>query len=370
MTPLQRYQLDLAEGRLQPDSAQAMAIECIQRLYEDLVNHPQVDSRGLQKLRQLLRRPEKRIIPPVRGIYFYGGVGRGKTYIMDIFYESLPFERKLRTHFHRFMQKIHGELNSLKQQKDPLEQVAARLAEQARVICFDEFFVSDIGDAMILGGLLDYLIKEGVVLVATSNIHPDRLYENGLQRARFLPAIALLHKHTRIIELDGGIDYRLRALEQAAIYYSPLGEHAEAGLAEGFRTLVPEHAEIFEPADIEVLGRAIPAQRCADDVVWFEFDALCGGARSAFDYIEIARIYHAVLLANVPQMGVAMDDVARRFVSLVDELYDRNVKLLISAQVPLEQLYSGGGLSFVFERTRSRLLEMQSHEYLARPHRP
>jgi cell division protein ZapE len=369
MTPLQRYQLDLAEDRLQPDPAQAMAIGCIQQLFDELLQ-PQLDARGLQKLRQLLRRPQRRAAGGIRGIYFYGGVGRGKTYIMDIFYESLPFEQKLRTHFHRFMQRVHAELNALKLQKDPLEQVAARLAAQARVICFDEFFVSDIGDAMILGGLLDYLIKEGVVLVATSNIHPDRLYENGLQRARFLPAIALLHAHTRIIELDGGIDYRLRALEQAAIYYSPLGECANTGLAEGFRTLVPEHAEVFESPEIEILGRAIPARRCADDVVWFEFDDLCGGPRSAFDYIEVARIYHAVLLANVPQMGAAMDDVARRFVSLVDELYDRNVKLLISAEVPLEQLYVGGGLSFVFERTRSRLLEMQSHDYLARAHRP
>ncbi len=370
MTPLQHYHHDLAAGLLLPDPAQAHAINCVQALYADLIGAraESGNSRILQVLRMF--RHEDKKTASIRGIYFYGGVGRGKTYIMDILYESLPFENKLRTHFHRFMQRIHAELNGLKQQKNPLEQVAARLAEEAKVICFDEFYVSDIGDAMILGGLLQYLTDAGVTLVATSNIHPDRLYENGLQRARFLPAIALLHSHTRIIELDGGIDYRLRALEQATIYYSPLGTQADERLMHGFRSLTPEHAEVYEACGIEVLGRRIPAIYCADDVVWFEFNELCGGPRSAYDYVELARIYHAMLLADVPQMGSDQDDVVRRFVSLVDELYDHNVKLLISAAVPLQDLYSGGALSFVFDRTRSRLLEMQSHEYLAREHKP
>jgi len=370
MTPLQHYQHDLAAGSLFPDPAQAHAIDCVQRLYDDLMAASAVSSSSpIRRLMQLIRNQDRKS-KPVRGIYFYGGVGRGKTYIMDILYESLPFEQKLRTHFHRFMQRVHTELNQLKQQKNPLEQVAARLAEETRIICFDEFYVSDIGDAMILGGLLEHLTDAGVVLVATSNIHPDRLYENGLQRARFLPAIALLHRHTRVVELDGGIDYRLRALEQATLYYSPLGDQADVSMMRGFRSLAPEHAEVFEACGIEVLGRRIPAQYCADDVVWFEFSELCGGPRSAYDYVELAKIYHAMLLANVPQMGADKDDVVRRFVSLVDELYDHNVKLLISAEVPLQDLYRGGALSFVFERTRSRLLEMQSHEYLVREHKP
>ncbi len=370
MTPLQHYHHDLAAGSLFPDPAQAHAIDCVQQLYNDLITASAVSGNSpIRRVMQLFR-TEDHSPAPVRGIYFYGGVGRGKTYIMDILYESLPFKNKLRTHFHRFMQRVHAELNELKQQKNPLELVAARLAQEVRIICFDEFYVSDIGDAMILGGLLEHLTDAGVVLVATSNIHPDRLYENGLQRARFLPAIALLHRHTRIIELDGGIDYRLRALEQATIYYSPLGAHAHASLMRGFRSLTPEHAEVFESCGIEVLGRRIPAKFCADDVVWFEFSELCGGPRSAYDYVELAKIYHAVLLADVPHLGADKDDVVRRFVSLVDELYDHNVKLLISAAVPLQDLYKGGALSFVFERTRSRLLEMQSHEYLAREHKP
>ncbi len=371
MTPMQRYQLDISSGVLFPDPAQAHAIEKVQQLYETMLpKTPSGKHSVLKKIKNLLDLDGSPAPDAIKGIYFYGGVGRGKTYIMDVFYESLPFDNKLRTHFHRFMQRVHTELGNLKQQKNPLELVAAKLAREARVICFDEFFVSDIGDAMILANLLEHLTAAGVVLVATSNIHPDKLYENGLQRARFLPAIALLHRYTQIIELDGGIDYRLRALEQAAIYYSPHGSAAETAMMQGFRSLVPEHAEVFEHCGIEILGRQIAARICADDVVWFDFEELCGGPRSANDYIEIAKIYHAVLLANVPQLGSDKDDIVRRFVSLVDELYDRNVKLLISAAVPLKELYTGGRHDFVFERTRSRLLEMQSHDYLAGEHKP
>lgn len=374
-TPLQRYQNDLASGALQPDEAQARAMVHVQRLYEDILaqRKPGASRSWLASLRSVpllgavLGASES---VPVRGIYFYGGVGRGKTYIMDAFFESLPIEAKQRTHFHRFMQQVHSRLTALKGQKNPLEQVARDIAENARVLCFDEFFVSDIGDAMILGRLLEHLMDAGVVLVATSNIHPDHLYANGLQRDRFLPAIALLHKHTEIIELDGGVDYRLRALKQACLYFSPLGEEAEQALAAGFAQLAPAHADCREGGTIEVLGRPVPIRRMADDVIWFEFDELCDGARSAYDYIELARVYHAVVLGNVPQMTSSDDDIARRFVSLVDELYDRHVKLIISAAVPLPELYIGEGLAFVFERTRSRLLEMQSEEYLAREHRP
>lgn len=367
LTPVQRYERDLAAGILQADPAQFRALLHFQRVHDELMAAPARNGRARLWQKLTGRGRECRV---VRGLYLYGGVGRGKTWLMDVFYESLPFPDKMRTHFHRFMQRVHAELATLKHQSDPLATVAARLAGEARVICFDEFFVSDIGDAMILGGLLEHLLGEGVTLVTTSNIEPDRLYENGLQRARFLPAIALLKAHTEVVHMGDGVDYRLRSLQQAHIYYSPLGEKAETEMARCFKRLVPEHAEVACGSGIEVLGRQITAQRCADDVVWFDFEELCGGPRSAYDYIELAKVYHAILLSNVPRLGAEQDDKARRFVSLVDELYDRNVKLIISAEVPLAELYGGTELAFVFERTRSRLLEMQSLEYLGRQHRP
>ncbi|WP_418054910.1 cell division protein ZapE [Pseudohongiella spirulinae] len=368
-SPRQRYQADLDAGKLTPDPAQRAAIEKVQQLYEALLNQSNRHSRlSLNPLRWLRVQAASSAAP--QGIYFYGGVGRGKTYIMDLFYESLPFTQKQRTHFHRFMQQVHAALAALKNQKNPLELVAGQIAGSARVLCFDEFFVSDIGDAMILGGLLEHLMARNVVLVATSNIHPDGLYANGLQRARFLPAIELLKKHTQIVELDGGVDYRLRTLQQACLYFHPLGADAEAGLLQAMERLSSGHAEISENVEIEVLGRAIKVRRVCDEIAWFDCRQLCDGARSAFDYIELARLYHTIILSDVPQMDGDMDNIARRFVSLVDELYDRHVKLIISAAVPLTQLYSGHDLAFVFERTRSRLLEMQSEEYLAREHRP
>lgn len=357
-----------------PDPAQANTVMHFQRLYDELLASSRHSAQGrttvLGWLKSRWAGGRNHGAGQVRGLYLHGGVGRGKTYLMDVFFESLPFEKKMRTHFHRFMQRVHSELTALKQQKNPLESVARTIAAEARVICFDEFFVSDIADAMILGGLLTHLMEEGVTLVATSNIVPDRLYENGLQRERFLPAIALLKQSTDVVELDGGIDYRLRSLQQAQIYYSPLGAPADMELLRSFRNLAPDHAVVEESEPVEVLGRQIMSRMSADDVIWFDFADLCGGPRSAYDYIELARLYHAILLSNVPQLGADKDDMARRFVSLVDELYDRHVKLIISAEVPLMQLYAGSSLAFVFERTRSRLLEMQSHDYLGREHRP
>lgn len=366
-TPLQSWQQDLDRGVIRPDAAQALAVQALQQLYEAIVASEE-QSRGMAgwlKSRLGLAKPDS-----VKGLYIYGGVGRGKTYLMDTFFECLPFERKQRTHFHRFMQQVHAELARLKQQKNPLEVVADSIAERARVLCFDEFFVSDIGDAMILGGLLEHLMARGVVLVATSNIHPDGLYANGLQRDRFLPAIRLLHKHCQILELDSGVDYRLRALKQASLYFTPLGAEAELALKAVFDRLASGHAERKENTEVEILGRPVQAKLVSDGVAWFEFRQLCGGVRSAFDYIELAREYHTILLANVPAMDGSHDDMARRFVSLVDELYDRHVKLIISAEVDLQRLYVGHGLAFVFERTRSRLLEMQSEDYLGLEHRP
>ncbi len=359
MTPLQRYQQDLLRPDFVADPAQKMAVDHLQRLYDDLLAQP---AGGL--LAGLFRRSRK----PCKGLYFWGGVGRGKTYLMDTFFESLPFDHKLRLHFHRFMRRVHQEIRTLKDQKNPLDIVADRLASEARVLCFDEFFVSDIADAMILGNLMEKLFARGVSLVATSNIVPDRLYENGLQRERFLPAIAILKAHVEVVNVDGGTDYRLRTLEQAELYHWPLDEQADTTLARSFAALSPVAGH--DDVELEIEGRTIRARKEADDVAWFDFAALCDGPRSQNDYIELAKEYHSVLLSNVPALHSGIDDQVRRFINLVDEFYDRNVKLVISAAKPLEDLYSGGRLTFEFQRTQSRLLEMQSHEYLAREHRP
>jgi cell division protein ZapE len=294
-------------------------------------------------------------------------VGRGKTYLMDNFFESLPFDQKMRIHFHRFMQRVHAELQKLEDQSNPLLIVADKLSQEARIICFDEFFVSDIGDAMILAGLMEALFERGVSLVCTSNIVPDGLYKDGLQRARFLPAIALVNKHTEVVNVDGGNDYRLRTLEQAELFHSPLDQQATLNLEKYYTQLAVETGS--HDLDLEINGRVIRAKRHSDDVVWFSFKALCDGPRSQNDYIELAREFHAVILSDVPMMSIDNDDQARRFINLIDEFYDRNVKLIISAEKPIHELYAGGKLNFEFERTESRLLEMQSNEYLQAEHR-
>ncbi len=365
-SPHDRYQSDLESGGFSHDPAQAQAVACLQRLYDELLAAPPREQGGLTKL---LGRWRKAPAPQsIRGLYFWGGVGRGKTYLMDTFFDTLPFEDKLRAHFHRFMQRVHRELKDLSGEKNPLVMVADRIADEARVICFDEFFVSDITDAMILAGLFERLFERGVVLVATSNIVPEKLYQDGLQRARFLPAIALIQQNVEVVNVDGGVDYRLRALEQAELYHSPLDAAAEVSLQRSFTSLAPE-APLADQV-LEVEGREIVAKQLADDVAWFEFDELCDGPRSQYDYIELARVFHAVVVSNVPVLGAGRDDQARRFINLVDEFYDRNVKLVLSAAAPLESLYAGGRLDFEFERTQSRLLEMQSQDYLAREHRP
>jgi cell division protein ZapE len=367
-TPISRYQRDLSEQKIVPDSAQAEAVRHLQRLFDQLLERR--DQRWTSWLSRIAMKVGLRKPPsPLEGIYMWGGVGRGKTYLMDIFYDCLPFDQKLRTHFHRFMRQLHAEMRQLKNRQDPLETVAENLSRKTSVICFDEFFVVDIADAMILANLFTALFARGVTLVATSNIPPDQLYRDGLQRGRFLPAIALLNRHTQVFNLDGGIDYRLRALEQAPLYHWPCGSEAETALARCFVNLAPDAVSIQADVQIEVEGRCLRAKKEADDVVWFEFAALCDGPRSQNDYIELAREYHAVLVSNVPELGEAIDDQARRFIYLVDEFYDRGVKLVISAAKPIEKLYGEGRLAFEFQRTISRLLEMQSQEYLARAHR-
>ncbi|GAB3094246.1 cell division protein ZapE [Aestuariicella hydrocarbonica] len=370
-TPLERYQKDLQREGFKHDPAQEMAVRLLQDLYDRLVaaraaEQPAPGVWG--RLKNVFVVEPRRELQ--KGLYFWGGVGRGKTYLMDNFFESLPFPEKMRAHFHRFMRRVHQELRTLDGQKNPLNTVADRLAQEVRVICFDEFFVSDITDAMILGTLMQALFDRGVSLVATSNIVPDGLYKDGLQRARFLPAIEMLNKHTQVVNVDGGVDYRLRALEQAELYHYPLDAEADASLLASFESLVPDKEEIRANIEVEVEGRPIAARFEAEDVAWFDFMALCDGPRSQNDYIELAKEYHAVLVANVPALARDSDDQARRFINMVDEFYDRNVKLIISAEKPLAEIYGGGKLNFEFERTTSRLLEMQSREYLAAPHRP
>lgn len=364
MTPLERYQQDLQKDDFSYDAAQEMAVNKLQQLFEKLLAKESQQPRGLWG--KLTQKFKGEALEPEIGLYFWGGVGRGKTYLMDTFYDSLPFEEKTRMHFHRFMQRVHRELKALQGEKDPLLIVADRFAKETKVLCFDEFFVSDITDAMILAGLMEALFARGITLVATSNIVPDLLYKDGLQRARFLPAIELVKKYTEVVNVDGGIDYRLRTLEQAEIYHWPLDEGAYTSLKHSFEALAPDI--VVKGEAIEIEGRDIQTLFYGDDVLWCDFLALCDGPRSQNDYIEIAKCYHAVLISNVPKLSAHNDDQARRFLNLIDEFYDRNVKLIISAEVPIEELYSDGRLEFEFQRAASRLLEMQSHEYLAREH--
>ncbi len=364
LSPKQRYQNDLARQGFVADRAQAEAVDQLDDLYHRLIKR---NNRKQGGVRAWFSRPSS---APEKGLYFWGGVGRGKTYLMDSFYESLPFERKMRIHFHRFMRRVHQDLERMKGQANPLELVADSIASETQVVCFDEFFVSDITDAMILARLLEGLFSRGVTLVATSNIVPDLLYRDGLQRQRFLPAIALLNQHCKVVNVDGGRDYRLRALENAELYHSPLGVAAEQAIAATFKSLVSFEAEIKQNVDLDIEGRKIPARRVAEDIVWFEFAAICEGPRSQNDYIEVAREFHSVIIGNVPLFTPVNNDAARRFINLVDEFYDRSVKLAVTAAAPLHELYTGGRLGFEFQRTESRLLEMQSREYLARPHRP
>jgi len=362
-SPAQHYSRDLAEGKILPDSAQQEAIRELDLIYQKLVVNWQ-RPRGL--LSKLLG---KQAPVDVRGIYLWGGVGRGKTYLMDLFFHCLPGERKLRMHFHRFMQLVHRSLYSHRGNKNPLQLVADEISAKADVLCFDEFFVSDIGDAMILGNLLEALFDNGLVLVSTSNIIPARLYERGLQRQKFLPAIALLEANTQVLNVDGGTDYRLRTLESAGIYQTPLGESADKVMQDCFNRLTCG-MRTEENKVLEILGREITTRQWSEGIAWFEFADLCDGPRSAADYIEISQLFHTVLVSNTPVFDEFANDRARRFITLVDEFYDQNVKLILSAAAPLESLYQGSELSFPFTRTQSRLLEMQSHEYLGLEHHP
>lgn len=355
-SPRERYAQDLRRPGFVADPAQAAAVEALQAVYEALLARP--PKRRLGRLRW----------PPVDGLYLWGGVGRGKTWLMDAFHEALPFTRKRRTHFHRFMLEVHARRQQHRDEQDPIARVAEDLAARTRVLCFDEFFVSDIADAMILGRLTEVLFDHGVTLVATSNVPPERLYQDGLQRERFLPAIARLQAHCKVLHLDSPTDYRLRALTQAEIYHHPSDAAAETNLSAWFAALAPEPG--VADTELTLDGRPVRTRRLAEGVAWFDFAPLCATARSAADYIELARTHHTVLLSRVPRLTAEDEDAARRFITLVDELYDHAVKLILAAEVPREQLYAGKRLAFEFQRTQSRLQEMQSQEYLARPHLP
>lgn len=361
-TPYPIYLSALHHNGYEPDEQQADTARRLDDLYQRLVTSPPRQGGVFAALRR------NRIIEPERGLYIWGDTGRGKTWLVDIFFDALPFEDKIRQHFHRFMESVHARLSELEGRSDPLEIVAEKLAEKTRIICFDELFVSDIADAMILGHLFGGLFRRGVTLVATSNIPPDELYKDGLQRPRFLPAIGLINQHTEVVNLAGHNDYRLRALERAEIYHAPLDDDAEKSLSSAFDSVAPEAT--WRSRSLEIKNRIIPTVRRADGVVWFEFSEICDGPRSQSDYIEIARTFNTVLVSNVPQFDVELENQARRFIALVDEFYDRNVKLILSAEVDIDSLYAGEKLAFEFKRTTSRLEEMQSHEYLARPHLP
>jgi cell division protein ZapE len=340
------------------DAAQMTAASALQALYTNLL-YFKVDRSSTFK--RLLSPPK-----PPKGVYFWGGVGRGKSFLMDCFYDSVPYRRKKRLHFHSFMQQIHRDLEKYKGETDPMLKMAAAIAKDVRLLCFDEFHVSDIADAMILGRLLEGLFSQGVIIVMTSNYPPDRLYPNGLHRESFLPAIALLNKHLDVFEVDAGVDYRLRALEQVEIYHHPSDDAAERKMLDYFRMVAGEEGK--EGGQISVLDRDIATLRRGHGVIWFDFKTLCGGPRSQNDYLEISRSYHTVLLSHIPRMTQHQSSEARRFTWLVDVFYDNKVKLIATADCPADELYVEGTQASEFKRTVSRLTEMNSREYLAQPH--
>jgi cell division protein ZapE len=358
MNVLQRYADLLVERGYHEDPAQRAAVERLQRMFEEWVDYKR---RRSNRLKKLIHRPA---VP--RGVWLWGGVGRGKSLLMDVFFETVPLVRKTRLHFHEFMRGVHRELRDLKAMPDPLDEVARRIARRHRLICFDEFHVSDIADAMILERLLNGLFAHGVAFVMTSNYRPDDLYPDGLHREAILPAIALLKSNLDVLNVDAGVDYRRRTLAQEQVYLSPCGPQTDALLGAAFEQVA--ESDDGDPVLI-IERRPVVARRCAKGVVWFDFATLCGGPRSQLDYLEIAGRFDTVILSEVPRMASGDASAARRFTWLVDVFYDQKVKLVISAECPPEQLYTRGAMAHEFHRTVSRLVEMQSREYLEAPRR-
>ncbi|AIA46781.1 hypothetical protein L085_06650 [Serratia sp. FS14] len=372
LSPLSRYQQALEAGEYQADEVQRRAVTQLDRIYQALRQKPAANAPagGLRgKLSRLLGKggdtaPQR----PVQGLYMWGGVGRGKTWLMDMFFHSLPGDRKMRLHFHRFMLRVHEELTELQGRENPLEIVADGFKAETDVLCFDEFFVSDITDAMLLATLLQALFARGITLVATSNIPPDDLYRNGLQRARFLPAIDLINEYCDVMNVDAGIDYRLRTLTQAHLYLTPLSDQTREALDRMFVKLAGKAGE--EAPVLQINHRPLQAIRSVDGVLAVDFHTLCEEARSQLDYIALSRLYHSVILYNVQVMGPLKENTARRFLALVDEFYERHIKLVIGAEASMFEIYQGVQLKFEFQRCLSRLQEMQSEEYLKLPHLP
>ena len=354
MTVKQAYEAELVARGYQSDPAQLRAVDALQRCADDWVAYKIQRSNAFKKL---INHPDT-----PRGVYMYGGVGRGKSFLMDCFYNAVPIRRKTRLHFHEFMREVHRELRDLSGTVNPLDELGKKMALRYRLICFDEFHVSEITDALILHRLLTALFENGVGFVTTSNFKPDDLYPGGMHRDRIIPAIDLLNRHLEVICVDNGTDYRRRTLEQVNLYHTPLGLKAEVEMAETFNRLAESQDEI---PILQIESRQIHARRKAGGLVWFDFKTLCGGPRSQNDYLEIATQFHTVMLSDVPVMPPRMSSEARRFTWLIDVLYDRRVKLVMSAQAAAEALYIEGPLAHEFPRTVSRLNEMQSTQFLA-----
>ena len=371
ISPTSRYLQALNDGSHQPDDVQKDAVNRLESIYQALSakTPPAPQTGGLMaRFGKLLGKREPSANAPVRGLYMWGGVGRGKTWLVDLFYHSLPGERKQRLHFHRFMLRVHEELTALQGQTDPLEIIADSFKAETDVLCFDEFFVSDITDAMLLGGLMKALFARGITLVATSNIPPDELYRNGLQRTRFLPAIDAIKAHCDIMNVDAGVDYRLRTLTQAHLWLSPRNNETQQQMDKLWLALAGAKRE--NAPTLEVNHRPLPTMGVENQTLAVSFITLCVDARSQHDYIALSRLFHTVLLFDVPVMTPLMESEARRFIALVDEFYERHVKLVVSADAPLYEIYQGERLKFEFQRCLSRLQEMQSEEYLKRSHMP
>ncbi|HLX24429.1 MAG TPA: cell division protein ZapE [Usitatibacter sp.] len=368
--PLEWYWHFTQRGDFETDGDQLRVVEQLQRLFEQLEDYRLYRQGKINRLVTNLGAGRR----PPRGMYIWGGVGRGKSLMMDAFFKVLPHKRKRRVHFHEFMREIHARMRALPGQEDPLDQVSTELARELRVLAFDEFHVSDIADAMILGRLLELMVAKGVVLVMTSNYRPDDLYPNGLQRARFLPAIEILKRDLEVVELSGSTDHRRRILDTLSVYYTPIDENADAHLAMFFEAMTK--ATYAENSSIEVGGRPLAFRRRAKGVIWFDFAELCEKPRSQVDFLEIASAYHTVLISGVRRMMVAQTDVVRRFTWLVDVFYDQRVKLVLSADAEPEDLVQVLDTSAPhermvqkeFARTASRLREMQSRDYFSRRH--
>ncbi len=353
LSPAERYAQALASGQFMPDDAQAQAVHELERVWQELIQRYKASKKAFRRFR-------RQTAP--QGVYMWGGVGRGKTWLMDQFYDSIPFRRKTRMHFHHFMQHVHRELNKLSGQRNPLDSVADQIYKDAVVICFDEFFVSNVTDAMILSDLFQKLFHRGITLVATSNIAPDGLYKNGIHRDRFIPTIEMVKKHCQVLNVDAGVDYRLRVLKQAQLFKSPLTQDNQNWMAQRFSALTNTQHHSSEP--IIINQRVVETIAHTEDVLWCEFSELCFKPRSPADFIEIANIYNTVLVSNVPHLTDFLSEGTRRFIYLVDEFYDRGVKLLLTSEDSIIEIYQGEKLAFEIERTRSRLLEMQSDDYL------